>query len=142
MSADNEQVVRRFYEELCNGRKPEIAGEIFTDDHESHDPQVPSGRGPEAMAETVKPYQEALNGHWGIEEVISTGDRVVVRWTGSGKHEGELNGIPPTGRDVSVKAISVHEMRDGKIAATHTVWDTLGMLRQLGVVEGPAAAAA
>jgi predicted ester cyclase len=47
---------------------------------------------------------------------------------------GEINGIPPTGKKVSVSAISIHQMRDGKIAETWEVWDTLGFLQQLGVV--------
>ena len=57
--------------------------------------------------------------------MFSSGDRVTVRWTGSGTRVGEMKGIPPTGRTVRV---------DGKIAETWEVWDTLGFLQQLGVV--------
>src|SRR5205823_6411486 len=46
-SAENEAVVRRFYEQMCNERKNELAGELFTDDHVMHDPQVPAGTGPQ-----------------------------------------------------------------------------------------------
>jgi steroid delta-isomerase-like uncharacterized protein len=99
-----------------------------------HDPQVPSGTGPQGMADTVAVYQTAVDGHWNIEEIFSTDDRVVVRWTGSGTHVAELNGIPPTGKKISVDAISVHRMEGGKIAETWEVWDTLGFLQQLGVV--------
>ena len=134
MSAENEAVVRRFYEQMCNERKNELAPELFTADHEMHDPQVPAGRGPEGMAATVSVYQEGVEGHWGIEEIFSAGDRVVVRWTGSGTHTGELNGIPATGKSVRVDAISIHRVADGKIAETWEVWDTLGFLQQLGVV--------
>jgi predicted ester cyclase len=45
-----------------------------------------------------------------------------------------MNGIPPTGKSIRVEAISIHRMRDGKIAETWEVWDTLGFLQQLGVV--------
>jgi predicted ester cyclase len=62
---------------------------------------------------------------------------VVVRWVGSGTHVAEVNGIPPTGKSVRVDAISIHKMRDGKIAETWEVWDTLGFLQQLGVVPQP-----
>jgi steroid delta-isomerase-like uncharacterized protein len=135
MSDTNEAVVRRFYEELCNGRKNEIASELFTADHELHDPQVPAGRGPQAMADVISAYQNGVEGHWGIEELFSAGDdRVVARWTGTGTHTGEINGIPPTGKEVRVDAISIHRMRGGKIAETWEVWDTLGFLQQIGVV--------
>jgi steroid delta-isomerase-like uncharacterized protein len=86
------------------------------------------------VAAVVSTYQTGVNGHWEINDIFSTADKVVVRWTGSGEHVGEINGIPPTGKKVSVSAISIHQMRDGKIAETWEVWDTLGFLQQLGVV--------
>ena len=99
-----------------------------------HDPQVPAGVGPAAMADVVSVYQKGVDGHWAIEEIFSVGDRVTVRWTGSGTHIGEVNGIPPTGNKVKVDAISIHRMNNGKVAETWEVWDTLGFLQQLGVV--------
>src|SRR5215468_9320858 len=132
MSAADEAVVRRFYEQMNNERKNELASELFTADHQMHDPQVPTGVGPQGMADTVAVYQKGVGGHWGIDEIFSTGDRVVVRWTGSGTHVGTVNGIPPTGRKVSVDAISIFRMADGKIAEMWEVWDTLGFLQQLG----------
>jgi len=140
MSAADEAVVRRFYDEMCNGRHNEIAGDLFTDDHLLHDPQVPAGPGPAGVVEAVATYQQSLDGHWEIEEMFSAGDRVVVRWTGSGTHVGDMNGIPPTGRAVEVGAVSVHRMADGRIAETHEVWDALGLLQQLGAVPGAASA--
>jgi steroid delta-isomerase-like uncharacterized protein len=134
MSAENEAVVRRFYEQMNNERKNDLASELFTTDHVLHDPQVPAAPGPQGMAEVVSVYQEGVKGHWNIEEIFSSGDRVVVRWTGSGTHVGEVNGIPPTGKSVSVDAISIHRMQNGKIAESWEVWDTLGFLQQLGAV--------
>jgi steroid delta-isomerase-like uncharacterized protein len=136
VSAANEAVVRRYYEQLCNERKNELADEPFTADHRMHDPQVPAADGPAGIVAAVSTYQDGVNGHWQIEDIFSSGDRVVVRWTGSGTHVGEVNGIPPTGKAISVDAITIHELRDGKIAETWEVWDTLGFLQQLGVVPG------
>jgi predicted ester cyclase len=82
----------------------------------------------------VAVYQEGVDGYWEIEELFSTRDRVVVRWTGSGTHVGEVNGIPPTGRPIRVDAISIHRMEKGKIAETWEVWDTLSFLQQIGAV--------
>lgn len=135
VSTTNETVVKRFYEEMCNGRHNEIASEIFSQQHRFHDPQVPGADGPSGMAEVVRPYQDSLDGHWEIDAMYSAGDTVIVRWRGSGKHLGEVNGVPATGRDVrDVNAITIHRMSDGKIAETWEVWDTLGFLQQLGVV--------
>jgi steroid delta-isomerase-like uncharacterized protein len=134
VSAADEAVVRRFYEQMNNERKNELAPELFTDSHVMHDPQVPAGTGAQGMVDVVKLYQDGVDGHWQIEEIFSTDDRVVVRWTGSGTHVAELNGIPPTGKKISVDAIAIHRMDGGKIAETWEVWDTLGFLQQIGVV--------
>ena len=134
MSAENEAVVRRFYEQMNNERKNDLAAELFTEDHVMHDPQAPAGIGPQGMADLVSVYQTGVEGHWEIEELFSAGDKVIVRWTGSGTHVGEVNGIPPTGKKLSIDAISIHQLRDGKIAETWEVWDTLGFLQQIGVV--------
>lgn len=134
MSAANEAVVRRFYEQMNNERKNDLARELFTADHKMHDPQVPTADGPDGMAATVATYQTGVDGHWGIEDIFSTGDKVVVRWVGTGSHVGEVNGIPPTGKKIRVDAISIHRIDGDKIAETWEVWDTLGFLQQLGVV--------
>lgn len=134
MGASEEAVVRRFYEDMCTGRKLDLAEELFASDHVMHDPQVPSERGPRGMADMVSVYQQGADGRWTVEEIFSAGDRVVVRWTGSGSHIGELNGVPATGKPIRVDAITIHRMADGKIAETWEVWDTLGLLQQIGVV--------
>ena len=109
MSASDEAVVKRFYNQMCNERKNELAPELFTADHEFHDPQIPGiPPGPEAVAGIVSVYQEAVDGHWQIEEIFSTRNRVVVRWTGSGTHIGEVNGIPPTGRPMDRDCLFAH----------------------------------
>ena len=134
-NADNEAVVLRFYEQMNNERKLELAPELFTADHTMHDPQVPVGEGPEAMAAAVSAMQRGIDAHWTINDIFSAGDRVVVRWTGSGSHIGEVKGISPTGRPVGpIECNVIHRMADGKIAETWRVWDMLGFLQQIGVV--------
>ena len=142
MPADAEAVVRRFYEELCNGRQLDLAGELLTQGHRYHDPNSPAAVGPEAMAEIVSVYQNGVEGHWNIRDILSTGDRVAVRWTGTGRHTGDVMGIAATGSTVEVEAISIHRLENGRIAETWTVWDTLGFLRQLGAVPTPETAGA
>jgi ketosteroid isomerase-like protein len=138
MSAENEAVVRRFFEEFCNGRRADLAEGLVTADYTSHGPQAPPADGPDGLRERVGLYQEAVDGHWDVQDILSVGDRVVARWIGSGTHRGELMGIDPTGRPIEVEAISIFRMADGKIAEEWTVWDALGLLQQVGAV--PAAA--
>ena len=105
--SDGEAVVRRFFEEFCNGRRAELADQLVTGDYVSHGPQAPPADGPEGVRERVAVYQEALDGHWELEEVFSAGDRVIARWTGTGTHRGALMGIDPTDKPISVDALSV-----------------------------------
>jgi steroid delta-isomerase-like uncharacterized protein len=69
-----------------------------------------------------------------VEDMIAEGDKVVLRYTLEGTHEGELFGIPPTGKQLSVKGIAVERVSDGKIREHWRVTDELGMMQQLGVI--------
>ena len=137
MSDSNEALVRRFFEEFCNGRRAEVAEEIVAADYVSHGPQAPPAHGPEEVKARVGLYQVAVDGHWDVQELFSAGDRVVARWVGSGTHVGELMGIPATGKPIAVEALSVFRIADGKIAEEWTVWDALGLLQQVGAVPAP-----
>jgi steroid delta-isomerase-like uncharacterized protein len=138
MSADNEALVRRFFEEFCNERRAEVADEVIAADYVSHGPQAPPASGPDGVRARVGLYQEAVDGHWDVQELISVGDRVVARWIGSGTHRGELMGIDATGSPISVEAISIFRIENGRIAEEWTVWDALGLLQQVGAVPVPA----
>jgi ketosteroid isomerase-like protein len=131
-------LARRFFEDMCNGRRLDVADEILTADHVYHDPQSPPlGTGPDAMKQTIAIYQ-GIQGRWEVHETIDAGDRVMVRWTGHAVHDAEVMGIPPTGREIRVDALTLLRIEDGRIAENWTSWDTLGMLQQIGAVPAPA----
>ena len=140
MSAqENKAIVQRFFDEVCNARKLEVANELFSADHTYSDPSIPGiPPGPEGQKQLVTTYQTAFpDAHWHVEEMIAEGDKVVTRWTGRGTHKAELQGnppIPPTGKEVAVPGIWIHRIAGGKIVESWNVWDTLGMLQQLGVI--------
>jgi steroid delta-isomerase-like uncharacterized protein len=138
MSEQNEALVRRFFDELCNEGRADVADAIVAADYVSHGPQAPPAEGPDGVKVRVAVYQDSLDGHWDVQEMISTGDQVVARWIGSGTHNGELMGLEPTGKPVAVEAISIFRIADGKIAEEWTVWDALGLLQQVGAVPAPA----
>jgi len=138
MSDANEELVRRFFDELCNGRKAQLADEIIAATYVSHGPQAPPAEGPDGVKARVGVYQDALDGYWDVQEIRVAGDRVVARWIGRGTHRGELMGLSPTGASIVVDAISIFRIEDGMIAEEWTVWDALGLLQQVGAVPAPA----
>jgi ketosteroid isomerase-like protein len=127
---------RRFVDEVCNGRKLAVADELFAADHRYHDPGSPwAGEGPAGIKDVIGVYHSGVkDARWDVHEITATGDTVVLRWTGSGTHTGELLGIAPTNRKVRVDGIWMFRIADGMIAESWNCWDTLGMLQQLGVV--------
>ena len=86
-------------------------------------------------------YQAAFeDGMVTIDDMIAEGDLVVTRWTGRGTHTGELMGIAPTGKEVTVSGITIARLANGKIAEEWELMDALGMMVQLGAVPQPATA--
>jgi steroid delta-isomerase-like uncharacterized protein len=139
MSVENEALAQRFFEELCNQRNGAVADEIVSADYVSHGPQAPPAEGPDGVRARIAVYQDALEGYWDVQEILSAGqDRVVVRWTGRGTHTGELMGVPATGASIACDALTIFRIADGKIAEEWTVWDALGLLQQVGAVPVPA----
>lgn len=139
MSAeDNKTIVQRFFEEVCNGRQLDVADELFTADHIYHDPSSPwVGPGPEGMKQLVSTYQTAFpDAHWDIDGMLVSedGNTVVTRWTGQGTQTADLPGLPATGKKVKIPGIWMHRIASGKVVESWNVWDTLGMLQQLGAV--------
>lgn len=65
---------------------------------------------------------------------MAEGDRVAIRWSVTGTHQAEFMGIPATGKQVTVRGMTLDQIEDGKIKKSWGEWDTLGMLQQLGVI--------
>lgn len=72
--------------------------------------------------------------HSELHQLIAEGDIVVERFTASGTQQGEVMGVPPTGRAMSLPGINIFRLRDGRIVERWGRLDDLGMLRQLGLV--------
>jgi steroid delta-isomerase-like uncharacterized protein len=72
--------------------------------------------------------------HYGIDDIISEGDKVAVRMTMSGTHTGTLKGIPPTGKRFSVDYVHWFRLAEGKVAELWAVRDDLTRLQQLGLI--------
>jgi predicted ester cyclase len=75
--------------------------------------------------------------HFTVEDQIAAGDRVVTRWAGTGTHEGEFQGIPPTGRKVRISGIDIDRFASGKVVECWPEVNELGLLQQLGVLPAP-----
>jgi steroid delta-isomerase-like uncharacterized protein len=69
-----------------------------------------------------------------IEDMIEEGDKLVVRNTVTGTHQGEYMGIAPTGKSVTYNEIFIFRFANGRIVETWGVVDVLSQMKQLGVI--------
>ena len=65
---------------------------------------------------------------------VAQSNRVALTWTAQGTHQGELMNIPPTGRHVQVRGMSMLTVRNGKISHAFCLWDVAGLLRSIGLL--------
>ena len=92
-------------------------------------------RGPEAFVDTIKNLRAALSElHYKEQEIIASNDKVVSIMIVTGKHTGDLFGIPPTGNNFSYQAAHFYTIADGKIAEHKAFRDDLRFMMQLGVI--------
>jgi steroid delta-isomerase-like uncharacterized protein len=71
------------------------------------------------------------------EDVFASGDRVACRFVLQGKHLGKFQGIPPTGREITVPGITILEFANGGCIRRWSYTDSAGLLQQLGAVPSP-----
>jgi len=134
----NKAIALRQLEELCNTGNLAIADEIFATDFVNHDPVQPDA----VDLESFKGFMVAV--HTGFpdwhetgEDMVAEGDKVVMRRTATGTHQGELEGIPPTGRQVTFTMMVIFRFADGKIVEAWWSYDMLGLMQQLTAPEWP-----
>jgi steroid delta-isomerase-like uncharacterized protein len=133
----NGEVARRYYEAVLNEGDVDALDEMAAADYEEHDPLPGQGTGRQGLKDRVSMIREAFGQRFTIEDMVAEGDRVVVRWTGSGIHTGEFMGIPPTGKSFTIAGIDVHRIEDGRLAEHWHVVDQLSLLQQLGLIPQP-----
>ena len=98
-------------------------------------------RGIESFRRVINTFRTAFpNLRLTIEDEIGEGDKVVHRWTMTGTQQGEIVGIPPTGRTATWTGITIVRFADGKIVERWANVDVLAIMQQLGAI--PAAAPA
>jgi len=133
---ENKANVRRVYEEAINQGNMAVVDELVSPDYIEHDPGFPQPvHGPEGLKQYFMVFRTAFpDTTITIEDMIAEGDTIAVRHTYRGTHKGDLMGMPPTGKQVTVTGIVIHRIADGKFVESWVNADNLGLMQQLGVV--------
>lgn len=129
------EIARRVVEEPWRGKLDE-ALELVGDDYVGHIPGAPEPiRGKNGFREFVNTYLTGFpDGTITVDDQIAEGEFVASRWTARGTNTGELVGMPPTGKQVTVEGITYSRIVDGQLHEAWLSWDTLSLMQQLGAV--------
>ena len=136
MSEQNKTLARRWFEDLLSRGNLDVANEILSAefvDHLTHEDE----RGLEELKHYVTIYRNAFPDIQDtVEDIVAEGDKVVVRWTSDGTHQGEFMGVAPTGRHVRFTGMRLFRIAENKIVESWVNIDERGLQEQLGAVSG------
>jgi len=130
----NAALVRRVFDEL-NQHNAAVYQDLFAPEYGWH---FPAGNSNALTRDQEAEFVKLLwNGfpdtHWDIDELIASGEQVVVRFTFKGTHNGEYQGLAPTGRSVAASGIWMARISNGQVVAVREEADVLGWMQQLGM---------
>jgi serine phosphatase RsbU (regulator of sigma subunit) len=128
---ENRAIFRRYIEEVWNQTNLEVVDEIF-DRYISHQPDGSVfERGPEDVKRFVGEFRSAFPDlRLSIDDQIAEGDKVMIRETARGTHQGELRGMAPTGKEMEIKGIAIFRFSpEGKVVESWDSYDQLSLMR-------------
>lgn len=132
---DISDTTRRAYE-LINAGDIDGFGDLMADDFVEHEETPGLAPTKDGVLEFFRMYRTAFPDlRMDPEEVLVSGDKTVTRARATGTHQGELMGMPPTGKSVDVKLIDIMQFNDAGMIREH--WglvDMFSMMQQLGAI--------
>ena len=129
---ENEAIILRLYE-ADNKKDLSILDKVISPDF--YDPTF-NLRGVEEYRQFELAFFKGFP-DWieNVEDIIAEGDKVWVRFTGTGTHKGEWLGLAPTGKKMTFKAVQMWRIVNGKVVSKDSIGDFLDAFKQLGVIK-------
>ena len=139
MSEQNKSLVRRLVEEHWNEKNALLVTEVFDPKTTLHTPDG-ALKGHEGARQLLTAYTTAFpDFRLNIDELLSEGDSVTLRWTFTGTQKGPFGEIAASGKSVSVKGIGIFQVAAGKAKEVHLLWDKYALMQQIGALARQAA---
>jgi predicted ester cyclase len=139
---DPAQVADRFFAEVWNRRQFAVLEEIVDPTCVTHQVRSAPGaissaaRGPLALREHIEGWLTAFPEITVTTDLKCVCGAQVVSWvTMRGVHAGPWQGVPPTGREVTIRTVAQHRVENGRIVEDWVIVETLGLFQQLGLVQ-------
>jgi steroid delta-isomerase-like uncharacterized protein len=131
------ELVRKLFKEVFEAGNLDVADEILTPDFTFAYPFSGFSPGAEGIKEFTRTFHDAFPGFKvEVHQLFGTEQDVAIRWTLQGEHQGDLLGIPASGKFVKLSAIGLYGIHrhHHQLSAGWLEMDTLGMLQQIGAV--------
>jgi len=137
LQEQNKSLVRRVFEEGINQNKQGVFDELIALSYVNHDIPAPTP-GLQGFKMVIGMFLAAFpDMRVTIEEELAEGSKVITRGYFTGTHQGDFQGIPPTGKQIKVKYIDIWLVENGKLMENWVRLDELGLMQQLGVIPTP-----
>lgn len=136
-SVANEQLVRRFIDEVFIAGRADAVDELVAPDFVSHTWGFAEDGREKLRATTHRMRTTLSDVRFDVEDVITEGDRVAVRLTASATPTGDFMGVPAAGKPYRIGEIHWFRIADGRIAEHWHQHDRLGLMQQLGALGAP-----
>jgi steroid delta-isomerase-like uncharacterized protein len=132
---DNKQLLHRYVTEVWDNGNLEALREFLAPDYRRHvSPTLPP-LDLEGQMQRLAGFRSALPDiTLTVEDVMAEADRIAFRSTINGTHYGELAGLPPTGKHITVGLVDIIRVEDGHFAEQWGGPNMADMFRQLGAV--------
>jgi steroid delta-isomerase-like uncharacterized protein len=139
---DAATIIRQWFDEVWNQGREEAIDRLFPEHATMWGVGRPelASKGPAEFKEFYRQIRSAFpDTKIALDQVVQEGDTAFARWTVTATHTGEGLGMAPSNQQLKIVGMSACRVRDGVIVEAWNLWDQIGMARQLGMLEGPAA---
>jgi steroid delta-isomerase-like uncharacterized protein len=135
MSVEKNKAIVRRYMHLWNAGDLAVADEIIAADFCNHSPVPGETPDREGLKQGVRGFHAGFTDlQFTVEDMVAEGDRVAIRGTFRGVHTSAFEGIPATGREITMTWFVMLRIVGGKISDRWANSDQLAFLTQLGVI--------
>ena len=129
MSAEENKAIVRRLVEAANAQEYDVFDQLMTPEQAQQ------------AKDTMRWIYATFEGHhFDIIDMVAEGDTVMTRIAAHGRHTGEFEGVPPTGKQWTNRGFVYDRLENGKVVEQEAIMDVLGHLKQLGATITPPAA--
>ena|ERR1044071_6567353 len=135
MSTEDNKSLNRRWIDAFNNKDWESETACRSADYQAHMSGAPAPLGNDQWAGFMQAFTTAFpDARITVDDDISEGNIVASRWTITGTHQGEFQGVPPSGRPISVDGVDFSRVVDGKIAEHWAQFDLMSLMQQIGAI--------